>query len=157
MLRMIFACDEQGGIGRGGQLPWRQRTDLQHFKSYTEGKCVVMGRKTWESLPKALPGRRNIVMTRQSDFQACETLDYASVLELAEESEVVIIGGGEIYASFIHHVDEISRTIVHTLVEEADTFAPEIPKESFYLHESYGVSSGEFDQFDMTFELWKKL
>ena len=62
---MIFACDENGAIGKDGDLPWRQSTDLQHFKRTTLNKTVVMGRKTWESLAEPFPNRRNVVMTRQ--------------------------------------------------------------------------------------------
>ena len=65
MLSMIFACDENGAIGKDGDLPWRQSSDLKHFKRTTLNKTVVMGRKTWDSLGRALPKRRNIVMTRQ--------------------------------------------------------------------------------------------
>ena len=78
---MIFACDMEGAIGKDGDLPWRQSSDLQHFKQVTMSKTIVMGRKTWDSLPKALPGRRNIVMSR-SAREDVEVLDYEAILAL---------------------------------------------------------------------------
>ena len=127
---MIYACDEQGAIGKDGDLPWRQSTDLQHFKRITLNKSIVMGRKTWESLGKALPSRRNIVMSRKG-VEDVECMTYEQVLELANGEEVVIIGGGEIYALFLEDAKEIHRTIIHTVVENADTFAPDISKVGF--------------------------
>ncbi|MDG1557444.1 MAG: dihydrofolate reductase, partial [Candidatus Poseidoniaceae archaeon] len=79
MFTMIFACDTQGAIGKDGDLPWRQSSDLQHFKQVTMSKTIVMGRKTWDSLPKALPGRRNIVMSRSARDDV-EVLDYEAIL-----------------------------------------------------------------------------
>ena len=103
MLSMIFACDEKGAIGRDGELPWRQSTDLQHFKRLTLNKTVVMGRKTWESIGRPLPNRRNIVMTRRGVADEVETMRAEEVLVLSEQEEVVIIGGGEIYDLFLNN------------------------------------------------------
>ena len=141
MISMIYACDEQGAIGKDGDLPWRQSTDLQHFKRITLNKSIVMGRKTWESLGKALPSRRNIVMSRKG-VEDVECMTYEQVLELANGEEVVIIGGGEIYALFLEDAKEIHRTIIHTVVENADTFAPDISKVGFYLLGERHVNSG---------------
>lgn len=150
---MIYACDEQGAIGKDGDLPWRQSTDLQHFKRVTLNKTIVMGRKTWDSLGKALPSRRNIVMSRKG-VENIECMTFEQVLELAEDEEVMIIGGGEIYALFLEHAKEIHRTIIHTIVEDADTFAPEISKVGFYLLGERHVNSGERDEHAMTFQHW---
>ena len=79
MFTMIFACDMKGAIGKDGDLPWRQSSDLQHFKRITMSKTIVMGRKTWDSLPKALPGRRNIVMSR-TPRDDTEVLDFDAIL-----------------------------------------------------------------------------
>ena len=84
MFTMIFACDMEGAIGKDGDLPWRQSSDLQHFKQVTMSKTIVMGRKTWDSLPKALPGRRNIVMSRTAR-EDVEVLDYDSIIALGED------------------------------------------------------------------------
>lgn len=93
MFTLIFACDMKGAIGKDGDLPWRQSSDLQHFKRVTMSKTIVMGRKTWDSLPKALPGRRNIVMSRSSRDDI-EVLDFDEVLALGEDEEIMIIGWG---------------------------------------------------------------
>ena len=129
---MIFACDMEGAIGKDGDLPWRQSSDLQHFKQVTMSKTIVMGRKTWDSLPKALPGRRNIVMSRTAR-EDVEVLDYESIIALGEDEELMIIGGGEIYALFMEHTKEVHKTIIHTTVEDADTYAPSMEGEGFHL------------------------
>ena len=154
MLSMIFACDEQGAIGKDGDLPWRQSSDLQFFKRTTLNKTVVMGRKTWDSLGRALPKRRNIVMTRRGLDAEVETMSFDEVMALANKEEVMVIGGGEIYALFLPHAKEIHRTIVHTVVENADTFAPDVESEGFHLIGERHVAAGERDEFPMTFQHW---
>ena len=140
MLSMIFACDEEGAIGKDGDLPWRQSSDLQFFKRTTLNKTVVMGRKTWDSLGRPLPKRRNIVMTRSGLSDDVETMSFEEVVELAENEEVVIIGGGEIYALFLPHAKEVHRTI--------------IPPEGFHMIGERRVPAGERDEFPMTFQHW---
>ena len=152
MLTMIFACDMNNAIGKDGDLPWRQSTDLQHFKEITLGGTIVMGRKTWESLPGRLPDRRHLVMTR-GNREDVDTITYQEVLELSKEEEIFIIGGGEIYTLFLPHVDKIHRTIIHCKVENADTFAPEINSEIFKVSQSEMVPKSARDEYDMTFEL----
>ena len=154
MLSMIFACDEKGAIGKEGDLPWRQSSDLKHFKRTTLEKIVVMGRKTWESLGQPLPKRRNIVMTRQGVDDDVETMSFEEVMSLAEEHEVMIIGGGEIYELFLEHAKEIHRTVIHTVVHEADTFAPNVEAAGFYLLSERKVEAGERDDHPMTFQHW---
>ena len=154
MLSMIFACDEKGAIGKEGDLPWRQSTDLKHFKRTTLEKIVVMGRKTWESLGQPLPKRRNIVMTRQGVDDDVETMSFEQVMSLAEEHEVMVIGGGEIYELFLEHAKEIHRTVIHTVVHEADTFAPNVEAAGFYLLSERKVEAGEKDDHPMTFQHW---
>ena len=154
MLSMIFACDEEGAIGKDGDLPWRQSSDLQFFKRTTLNKTVVMGRKTWDSLGRPLPKRRNIVMTRSGLIDAVETMSFEEVMALAENEEVVVIGGGEIYALFLPHAKEVHRTIIHTVVSDADTFAPDIESEGFHMIGERRVAAGERDEFPMTFQHW---
>ena len=154
MLSMIFACDEEGAIGKDGDLPWRQSSDLQFFKRTTLNKTVVMGRKTWDSLGRPLPKRRNIVMTRSSLRDDVETMSFEEVMALAENEEVVVIGGGEIYALFLPHAKEVHRTIIHTVVSDADTFAPDIESEGFHMIGERRVAAGERDDFPMTFQHW---
>ena len=154
VLSMIFACDENGAIGKNGDLPWRQSTDLQHFKRTTLNKTVVMGRKTWESLGRPLPNRRNVVMTRQGIEDDVEVMSFDEIMALSDEEDVMIIGGGEIYALFLPYAKEIHRTVIHTVVEEADTFAPAINTEEFYLIGERHVEAGDRDEHGMTFQHW---
>ena len=156
MLTMIFACDMNNAIGKNGDLPWRQSTDLQHFKQITLGGTIVMGRKTWESLPGKLPDREHLVMTR-SNRDDIETITYEGVLELSKKREIFIIGGGEIYNLFLPHTEKIHRTIIHCKVEDADTFAPKINSEIFKVSDSNVVKKSARDEYDMTFELLERI
>ena len=151
MIIFIYACDLNGAIGKDGDLPWRQSSDLQHFKRITLGGTIVMGRKTWESLPGKLPGRRNIVMSR-SGRDDVEILNYDEVISLSKKQDVFIIGGGEIYNLFIDDVKELHRTLINTIIEGADTFVPSIDELGFHMISEKHVSAGEKDQFDMTFQ-----
>ena len=124
MLTMIFACDLQNAIGKDGDLPWRQSTDLQHFKKITLGGTIVMGRKTWESLPGKLPERRHLVMTR-SNRDDIETTTFEEVIKLSMEQNVFVIGGGEIYKLFFDIVNRLYLTNVEKYID-GDVFFPEI-------------------------------
>ena len=149
---MIVACDENGAIGKDGDLPWRQSTDLKRFKSLTTGKTIIMGRKTWDSLPSALPNRRNIVMSRRL-LENVEQMDFEEILEL-KETEICIIGGGEIYRLFLPVTEKIEQTIIHTKVEQPDTWFPEI--EGFDLIRETHSEAGTNDDFPMTFRTWAR-
>ena len=113
-----------------------------------------MGRKTWDSLGRPLPKRRNIVMTRSGLIDDVETMSFEEVMALAENEEVGVIGGGEIYALFLPHAKEVHRTIIHTVVSDADTFAPDIESEGFHMIGERRVAAGERDEFPMTFQHW---
>ena len=127
MLKMILATGLNGELGKNNQLLMHIPEDLKHFKKVTDGKVVVMGRKTAESLPngKPLPNRINIVMTRQPYENGCEGFlrcnDYKKVLKIAETEDVFIIGGAEIYKLFEDYVDEIYWTWINKEFPEADT------------------------------------
>lgn len=149
MLGMIVACDRNGAIGKDGDLPWRQSTDLQHFKKITMGSNLIMGRKTWDSLPGMLPGREHYVLSRGK----VEDITVITVEE-ALAMEGWIIGGGQIYEIFLPHVNELHRTIIDARVREADTFFPDITGMGFELHEERHVEAGERDQYDMVFQHW---
>jgi len=130
MISYVVAVSRNGVIGREGGLPWHISSDLKRFKEITMGKPVVMGRKTWDSLPrKPLPGRRNIVITRQPGFTAegaevVATPEQALAL-CAGEPEVAVIGGGEIYRLFWPMVDRIYLTEVELEVD-GDTYFPDL-------------------------------
>jgi dihydrofolate reductase len=127
-IAFVVAVSRNGVIGRAGGLPWHISTDLKRFKAITMGKPLIMGRKTWESLPKRpLPGRQNIVITRQKNYQAEGAVvvpDMASALAAAgEDEEICVIGGGEIYAMFFANADRIYLTEVDLEVD-GDTWLP---------------------------------
>lgn len=130
MISFVVAVARNGVIGREGGLPWHISTDLKRFKEITMGKPVVMGRKTWDSLPrKPLPGRRNIVITRQPGFSA-EGAEAVStpeaVLALCGDApEIAVIGGGEVYRLFWPHVDRLYLTEVDLEVA-GDTHFPAV-------------------------------
>lgn len=151
MIIFVYACDLKGAIGKDGDLPWRQSTDLQHFKRVTLGGTIVMGRKTWDSLPGKLPGRRSIVMSRNARDDV-EVMSYEEVKELSSKQDVYIIGGGEIYQLFREDVKELHRTIIQTEIKDADTFAPEIEDLGFHLIGERVVGAGVKDQYDMVFQ-----
>jgi len=151
MLGMIVACDRNGAIGKDGDLPWRQSTDLQHFKTVTMGSNLIMGRKTWDSLPGLLPGRTHYVLSR-GNVEGVDVIGY----EQAKEMDGWIIGGGEIYQLFLPYVTQLHRTIIDTRVNDADTHFPDITGMGFSLIEQREVSAGEKDQYDMIFQHWTR-
>jgi dihydrofolate reductase len=124
-LELVVAVAENDVIGRGNQLPWHLPADLRHFKSLTIGKPVLMGRKTYESIGKALPGRTNIVLSRSpgfspSDCVVAQTLDDALIAAGAEPA-LMVIGGAEIYRQSLPLAGRIHLTLVHTQIEDGDT------------------------------------
>ena len=119
--------DQKGVIGVNNTLPWRLSSDLKNFKAVTMGKPVIMGRKTWESLGKPLPGRENIIITRNPDYRAegCvvfHSLDEA-LLRFSVVPEVVIIGGHDIFKAALEKADCIYLSQIHADVE-GDTWFP---------------------------------
>jgi len=124
---IVVARASNGAIGRDGGLPWRIPADLKHFKAVTMGTAMVMGRRTFDSLPGLLPGRRHIVLTRDPSWRAegahrAGSLDEA--LTAAAGEPVSVIGGAEIIALFLPIADAVELTEVHD-EPEADTFMPE--------------------------------
>ena len=128
---IIAAVARDRAIGIGGDMPFHISTDLRRFKALTMGHPLVMGRRTFDSLPGgALPGRRNIVITRQSDWSApdaetAHSLDEA-LATCDDGDEVMIIGGGEIYASALPRVTRLLLTEIDASVPEADTYFPDL-------------------------------
>lgn len=124
-MKIIVAIGKDGAIGKNGDLIWKIPEDLKRFKALTTGNTIVMGRKTWESLPKKpLPLRRNIVVTRDADYRA----EGAEVMHSPEEvkektagENTFIIGGAEIYRQFLPYTDELFLTLVDEKCEDADT------------------------------------
>ena len=124
IITLVVARAENGVIGRGGGLPWHLPDDLRRFKALTMGKPMVMGRKSFESLPGLLPGRRHIVLTRDPDWRAqgAEVVpDAASAIRAADGPHLSVIGGAEIFRLFLPVADRIELTEVHAR-PEGDTF-----------------------------------
>ena len=148
-LSLIVAVSENGCIGKDGDLPWRLPDDLKRFKALTMGKPIIMGRKTWESLPrKPLPGRMNIVITRQHGFVAVGADVVASVAEavqLASDVPVIcVIGGGEIYRQFLPLAARIYLTEID-LVAHGDTPAPQLDPGQWLEVSATAPAKGEKD------------
>lgn len=127
-IHLIAAMDRKHAIGRGNALPWRLPDDLKRFKALTLGKPLLMGRRTAESLGRALPGRMNLVLTRSGrvPFDAMQAVDsLAQALELARGAEaLMVIGGGEIYALVLPLAQQLHLTLVATEVSGADAHFP---------------------------------
>ena len=166
-MAMIVAMDEDGFIGRGNRLPWKLSSDMTRFKELTEGdgfNSVIMGRKTWDSLPDAfrpLPERVNIVMSRDTDWQAegAETALYigrAIELAYAEGSdECWVIGGAQVYEMFLERVDEIHLTTVHTSGSGEVKF-PEWDRGEWSEEVVEKVGSDENNEYDSTYSIWTR-
>ena len=149
MISLIVAVSTNNVIGADGDLPWRLSDDLKRFKVVTMGKPIVMGRKTYESIGRPLPGRQNIVITRRNNF----TADGCDVVQSTEEAvevaggadEVMVIGGSQIYAAFLPLAERIYLTRVHTEVD-GDAFFPPIDEAEW--RESAGESYEADDSND---------
>ena len=150
-IALVYAISQNGVIGRGGILPWHIPSDLKWFKAVTLGKPVIMGRKTWDSLPrKPLPGRVNIVITRNTNFsdKGCEVaVDVQSALKLAsvgEPKEICVIGGAEIFKMFLPLAARVYLTRVLAEVE-GDTFLAELDPSQWRVDERQLHEKGEND------------
>lgn len=133
-LRAIVAMNGERVIGKSGELPWHLPEDLRHFKQLTMGHPVIMGRNTWESLPKRpLPGRRNIVVSRNPDFHAEGAEVFSSIEEAVEACREVpfIIGGEQIYRAALPFCNRIFITEVDAEVDTADAFFPPLPSKEW--------------------------
>lgn len=126
---LIAALECEFAIGRGNALPWHLPDDLKRFKALTLGKPILMGRKTAESLDRALPKRRNLVLTRSGrvpfeGMHAVSSIDEAVAIARQDGDELCVIGGGEVYALALPHATHLHLTHVDTVVEGADAFFP---------------------------------
>jgi len=146
---LIYACAANGAIGLGGDLPWRLPADLRHFKALTMGLPMIMGRKTFESLPGLLPGRRHIVLTRDTAWQAegaetAATIDDA--LALADAETVAIIGGAAVFEAFLPRAHRVELTQIHADYE-GDTFMPELGPEWQETAREDHAAAGDYPAF----------
>ena len=165
-IAIYVAIAENGVIGREGGLPWRLSSDLKRFKAGTMGKPIIMGRKTWQGLGRPLPGRHNIVVTRDRAFRAegaevAASLDDAIVLAkararcMAGADEICVIGGGEIYAQALPLADRLKVT--HVLGEvEGDTRFPPIDPELWQIASAEDFPAGEKDTHATRYTVYER-
>jgi dihydrofolate reductase len=161
IVSLIVAMDERSGIGKNNQLPWHLSSDLKRFKKLTMGHFIVMGRKTHESIGRALPGRQTIVLTHREDFRSddchiAHSLDEAIQLaEKAGESELFIIGGGEVFSQAIDRADKIYLTSVHTDVK-ADVFFPWVDPSAWEMTSKESYAQNGQDDHASTFKIFQR-
>lgn len=146
---MIAAVGKNLELGKNNNLIWHFKEDMKFFKDTTMGHTVVMGRKTFESLPKALPGRKNIVISSNAEYQAQGATVVTSVeeaLQIAANEEIFVIGGGKIYAEFLPYADKLYLTEIDAECTDADTYFPQFNR-SEYIKEIinyYDIDGVEF-------------
>lgn len=159
MTIMIAAVAENNALGKDNEMIWHLPDDFKRFKQLTTGNHIIMGRKTFESLPKLLPNRTHIVITRQKDYnpEHCIVVDslQKAIERVPEGEDVFIIGGGEIYNLGLPFADKIELTKVHSEFE-ADAFFPKInPDEWELTHEEFHPKD-EKHNFDFTFQTFTR-
>lgn len=158
-LGMIWAEARNGAIGRDGAMPWHLPEDLAHFKRVTLGAPVIMGRRTWESLPerfRPLPGRVNIVVTRDPDYVAEGATVVASLAAAVEyaETDAWIMGGGQLYREALPLANELVVTRIELDVPDADTFAPEFENDPQWRLQDPGTPLTAASGLGYRFERW---
>lgn len=157
-LTLIAAIAENNALGKNNQMLWHLPDDFKRFKQVTSGHYIIMGRKTFESLPGMLPNRTHIIITRQTDFKA-EGCIIANSLEEAlaacpQNEEVYVIGGGEIYKQALPKADKLDLTRVHEIAPDADAYFPKFDTADWKLIEKVHHSKDERHKFDFTFETY---
>jgi dihydrofolate reductase len=162
IISFVVAAATNNAIGKDGKLPWHLPNDMRHFKNVTWGMPVVMGRKTFESLGKALPGRKNIVITRQPGWTAEGVLvvknieDALFIVKEADAKEAMVIGGGEIYKTLFPKAWRIYLTRVEA-EPEADTFFPSIRPEEWHLMSQQDHEADAKNAYNYSFQVWERI
>ena len=161
ILSLLVAASENNVIGRDNQLPWHLPNDLKYFKNLTWGMPILMGRKTFDSIGKPLPGRKSIVITRNTDWQQEQVVVVHSIdgaIEKARQDdvkEVFVIGGAEIFHTSFEKASRIYLTRVHAEIE-GDVFFPEIPVHDWKLISAKRCEADEKNAFAHTFQVWER-
>ena len=159
MISIIVAADEKNVIGNENKLIWHLPADLTYFKQTTMGKPIVMGRKTFESIGHALPGRKNIVLTRSSTFLS-DNINIinnpAEILFHESNEEIMIIGGAEVYRIFLPFAKRIYLTRIHHSFE-GDTYFPEVDLSSWKKISEDNHQADEKNKFDYSFLVYEKV
>jgi dihydrofolate reductase len=158
-IALIVAMDNNRGIGLNGAMPWHLSADLKRFKHITMGNPVVMGRKTYESIGKPLPGRKNYILSRDSTLQVagCEVVgDLDVVINACASTETLfVIGGAALYAACLESADLLYITEIHHSYE-ADTFFPALELDAWELVESQEVPNDALFEFPYTFKTFRR-
>lgn len=160
IISIIVAVSDDWGIGKDNELLWHIPEDLKRFKRLTLGKCIIMGKRTWESLPKRpLPGRNNIVMTDvPNDCIDCAVTAYSiedALRKCANEKEVFVIGGGSVYRQFMGIADRLYITHVHRRAP-ADVFFPKIDMRSWRIVEKEEFVQDEGNPLPYTYVVYER-
>ncbi len=158
---IVVAVSENGIIGNAGELPWHLSSDLKRFKRITMGHCLLMGRATYDSVGRPLPGRRTVVLTRDRNLSiegvrvANSWEEAVAHCEAAEEEEVFVVGGAQIYRLALPQVGKVHLTRVHCVVE-GDASFPDLPEREWQLawEEAHEAESEGGPAF--TFQLWER-
>ena len=158
---IIVATSENNVIGKDNRLPWHLPADLKYFKNTTWALPIIMGRKTFESIGKPLPGRHNIVVTRNKDYKAdgatvVSNLDDAvKAAESNDVKELFIIGGAELFNTTMNQAQRIYLTRVHANIE-GDVFFPDLNKKEWHLISEKNKEADEKNEYDLSFQVWEK-
>lgn len=161
VISLIVAADENNVIGHNNHLPWHLPADMKYFKNKTWGSPVVMGRKTFESLGKPLPGRTNIVITRNATW-AFEKVQVAHSLaeaiakgQATGAAEIFVIGGAELFQMVMQQADRIYLTRIHHHFE-GDAFFPPMATGNWHLVKQHSYEPDEKNRYPYTFEVWER-
>lgn len=159
LISAIVAMSENRVIGRNNQLPWRLPADLENFKKTTMGKPILMGRKTYESIGRILPGRENIIITRNPCFQVPGAKVFhtpqAALQAVQQSPEVMVIGGSELYQVMFPLFKRIYMTLVHATVE-GDSYFPELDLAEWVVLSRVEQVADEKNAYPYTFITWEK-
>ncbi|OAS17004.1 dihydrofolate reductase [Paenibacillus oryzisoli] len=157
-ISFIFAMDRNRAIGVNNKLPWHLPGDLKFFKNVTMGHPILMGRKTYESIGKPLPGRRNIILTQNTAYQAegCEVIHSVDeVLSAFQEQELFVIGGAEIFKLFASHVNRMYVTYIEDEFE-ADTYMSDLDLANWTLVSSEQGERNEKNPYEYYFRIYER-
>lgn len=156
---IIVAAAENGAIGSRGVMPWHLPADLRYFKSVTVGHDVIMGRKTFESIGRPLPGRRNLIVSRQEGLQiaGCEVFPSLEAVLEAAGDEAFVIGGAQIYRQAWARASRLYLTRVHTEVALYDASIPAVDEVEWNLVRSVPFAADEKNAYDLTFEVYERI
>ena len=158
-ITMIAAVAEDNGLGLDNKLVWHIPRDLKHFKNLTHGHCIIMGRKTFESLPKALPHRKNIVLSRRKNITYNGAVVVNSIEKAIEETKQdpkpYIVGGGEIYRLFMNYSSYIELTRIHHKFR-SDTFFPCINLKKWEVVKRHDITKSKIEKYNYSFLTYKR-